>query len=261
MRFEWLLEEISHLELASLNYTKLNPVKYIPKFYFKTNKEIFKNEKINLTDLEKALQIATWLRQNIIGGKGLGLDSEKTLKYMLSGGYGICSDFSQIFNNFCVINNLTVREWGLNNISFDEGGHSLNEVYSKELEKWVLIDVSNSIYFNSLNNSSGLPLSVLEVFTLSRWEESKEIIFFYSKSNQNMAKIQEYYFSKNIQPFLIDNYNNRLYDFLLKKLNFLPIPIIHGIPIILNRSYKFKLIKLPTKPISNSTLWDATTYK
>ena len=75
-----------------------------------------------------------------------------------------------------------------------------------------------------------------------------------------MDKIKEYYISKYIQPFLSDNYNNRLYDFLLKKLNFLPIPIIHGIPKILNRSYKFKIIKLPKKPIPNRALRDATPH-
>lgn len=111
-----------------------------------------------------------------------------------------------------------------------------------------------------MDNSSGIPLSVLEVFTLSRWEESKEVIFYYSKPNKNMDKIKEYYISKYIQPFLSDNYNNRLYDFLLKKLNFLPIPIIHGIPKILNRSYKFKIIKLPKKPIPNRALRDATPH-
>lgn len=250
LRFKLLLEEIEPNALTFLDFNKYNPIDSIPEIYFRVNSEIFKNKNQDLTDFEMALTIAKWINRHINGGKGLGLDSGNTLKLMLSGGYGVCSDFSQIFNNFCVVNNLKVREWGLNTMSFDAGGHSLNEVYCKELKKWILVDVSKSIYFISTINSSQKPLSVLEVFTISRNEGLKEMVFFNPKVEPDLLKIDQYYYSKNIQPFLIDEYRNRLYDQLLKVFNFLPIPFIHGIPILLNKSYKFKKIKLPSSPIN-----------
>ena len=45
---------------------------------------------------------------------GLSVPSEEALKIMLAGKGGVCSDMVQIFNNFCVINDIKVREWGAN---------------------------------------------------------------------------------------------------------------------------------------------------
>lgn len=46
------------------------------------------------------------------GGAVLGLSSKKTLEIMLARQGGVCSDFSQIFNIFCFINRIRVRECG-----------------------------------------------------------------------------------------------------------------------------------------------------
>ncbi len=49
---------------------------------------------------------------------------------------------------------------------------------------------------------------------------------------------------QNYRPFIIRNYNNRFYDQILKKLKFLPIPVIHGIAFCMNKSYDFKKVEL-----------------
>ena len=137
---------VNHIE--NFSYNNINSISEIPKIYFALNKLVFSKVKTELTDVEKAQRIAIWLRNHIKGGPGLGNSSEKALKKMMNGEGGVCSDFSQVFNNFCVINNLKVKEWGLKIISKDPsilGGHSFNEVYSKEYKKWVLIDVTKSI--------------------------------------------------------------------------------------------------------------------
>jgi hypothetical protein len=245
MRFRLLLTEIDDSELLDLCYNNTNKINSIPEIYFEVNKKIFEKEFECVSDFDKAITIAKWLRNNIKGGKGLGISSDKALQYMLSGGYGICSDFSQIFNNFCVINNIKTREWGLNNNNFDGDGHSYNEFYSKGHNQWILIDISKSVYFISQEkNMYNKMLSVKEVFTFSKFQLNKKIVFFNSDYKPNLKVLNRYYNTKNAQPFLVDNYDNKLYDFLMKKLSFLPIPFIHGFAIILNKSYKYKKLKL-----------------
>ena len=128
--------------------TKLNDKKDIPNYFTTINSKIFdKDEPIE--DLDQVKKLTIWLNNNIKGGKGLSEPSESALKMMLAGNGGVCSDLVQVFNNFCVINNIQVREWGVTRAPFDNsfGGHSFNEVFSEKLDKWVLVDVSNCINF------------------------------------------------------------------------------------------------------------------
>jgi hypothetical protein len=48
-------------------------------------------------------------------------------------------------------------------ITLTLGGTFFNEIYSKELQKWILIDVAKCIYFY---NSDSRPLSVSELIEL-----------------------------------------------------------------------------------------------
>ncbi len=53
---------------------------------------------------------------------------------MINGEGGVCSDFSQIYSNFCVINDIKVKEWGLKNLSNDSsvsGGHRSTKSIAK----------------------------------------------------------------------------------------------------------------------------------
>lgn len=242
-RYAMLLKKIKPNELQDLYYNNYNQIKTIPQIYFEVNKKIFETKYKPETDFDKALQIATWLRQHIKGGKGLGLSSDKTLKYMLKGGFGICSDFCQIFNNFCVINHIKVREWGLLNFENKKEGHAFNEFYAKELKKWVLIDVSNSIYFTSDPNLNN-PMSVSDVFNFSKLNKGKQMVNYNSGFKPKDKTIRKYYYSKKVEPFVVDKYRNKFYDSLLNNLGFLPIPFIHGLAILLNKSYVYKKIPL-----------------
>ena len=236
VKYKLLLKNIKLSDLTKINYNNHNKLNSIPEVYFKYNNEIVSNN--DLPDLEKAILIGKWLRNNIEGGPGLGIDSKKSLMMMLESKCGICSDFSQVFNNFCVVNKILVREWGLIHFDLIQGGHSFNEIYSKELKKWILIDVSKSIYFEDVNN---IPLSTCEVFNISN-ETNKKDVHFNEKFKPENKLIQEYYYNSNNIAFLVDNYQNKFYDFLLQKLNFIPIPFIHGLAIILGKSYNLKKV-------------------
>jgi hypothetical protein len=244
IRFRLVSKNTSIHQIESFCYNGLNQKKDIPSIYFQLNKMILAKKKTEVSDIQKTLKIAKWLRNNIKGGPGLGKSSENALRKMIKGEGGVCSDFAQIFNNFCVINDLKVKEWGLkicNNNSNILSGHSFNEVYCKEFQKWIIIDVSKSIYFYHI--SPKLPLSVLEMIHLKK--ENKEINFCEFNKNSKVDKqyINDLYLIKNSSPFVVTNYRNKTYDYYLDKLGFLPESIIHGLVYLTGNSYAYEFPK------------------
>lgn len=241
IRFRLVSKAVPSDRVESFYYNRLNQKTDIPLIYYELNNLIFSNENTGLNDIQKAEKIAIWLRNTIKGGPGLGHSSEKTIKKMIRGEGGVCSDFSQVFNNFCVINDLKVKEWGLKILTDDiniRGGHAFNEFYSKELEKWIFMDVSKCIYF--YQRGSDMPLSVMEIFNFKK--ENKEI--YYVQFNKEFAidhkNIHDLYLDSEAYPFLITNYCNKTYDFFLDRLGFLPQAVIHGILILSGKSYVFE---------------------
>jgi len=239
IRFKLVSKDTTYEQIKDFCYNSQNHEKDIPPLYFQINNMIFPNQEKIYNDFEKAKKISKWLTDNIKGGPGLGISSENALKKMIRGEGGVCSDFAQVFNNFCVINNIKVREWGLKNIIGQ--GHSHNEIYSNEFRKWILIDVSKSIYF--YHKSPKLPLSVGELFDLKKQNKTINYTVFNKKINPDTKKIEEYYLLSNPSPFLITNYCNKTYDFFLYKLNFLPVSIIHGLVFLIGKSYSFEFPK------------------
>jgi len=226
--------------IESFCYNDINEKNNIPKLFFEINSIIFSDESKELTDFEKAKKISTWMRNNIKGGPGLGISSTTALIKMMNGEGGVCSDFSQIFSNFCVINDIKVKEWGLKSLSTKSricGGHSFNEIYCTEFQKWILIDAAKSIllYHSNINT----PLSTLEYIQLKK--EKKEIITVCLTKNEIVidTNANEIYFCSNTAPFVITNYDNKTYDYFLDKLDFFPVSIIHGILILIGKSYVF----------------------
>ena len=241
IRFKLVSKNVSPMRIENFCYNSINHKKDIPLIYFELNQSIFPKEKSNLSDFKKALKIAQWLRNHVKGGPGLGKPSGITLLKMMNDEGGVCSDFSQVYNNFCVINDIKVKEWGLKIVSKDpsiSGGHSFNEVYSHELKKWFIIDVAKSIYFYHLD--SNVPLSVFELLDLKK--ENKEIQFtnFNKKIIPDDQRIQNLYMVSNSFPFVITNYCNKTYDFFLNKMAYFPESIIHGAVFLIGKSYAFE---------------------
>lgn len=244
IRFK-LVSKISTLEsIKSFCYNDINTKDTIAPLFFDINNLIFKDSNENLSDFKKAEKIAIWLKNNIKGGPGLGKSSDKALEIMIKGGGGVCSDFSQIYNNFCVINDLKVKEWGMRNISTEKsvsGGHSFNEVYCSDFQKWVMIDVAKSILF--YHNTIKEPLSAFEFIQFKK--ENKEILIFSISENIYIdePKIKNIFLTKYSSPFVITNYNNKTYDYVLNNLYFLPESIIHGLLVLIGKSYNFEFPK------------------
>jgi hypothetical protein len=241
IRYSLVSKKVGVSRIENFCYNTINKKKDIPSLYFELNQSIFGKKNKNRTDLKKAKKIAKWLINNIKGGPGLGKSSQNVLIKMLKGEGGVCSDLAQVFNNFCVINDIKVKEWGLKIETKDsnlKGGHSFNEIFSSELGKWIIIDVSKSILF--YQTSSKLPLSVIELIDLKTEKQEVNLTNFNKKKQLDENHVRDLYFNPNSFPFLITHYCNKTYDTFLDTFEFLPESIIHGLVYLTGQSYLYE---------------------
>lgn len=238
-RFKLLSKQVDENHLEDCSYNQLNPVEEIPDLFKEKNKEIV-NANSRKSDLDIVKAISIWMQDNIKGGPGLSEASDVALNMMLNGEGGVCSDFAQIFNNFCVINKIKVREWGTTRIPFsvDFGGHSFNEVYIKELNKWVMVDVYYCLFFKSETSDY---LSTLEFFKLQREGVSVTPYLFYANDRIEPNTFVRNYLKPGLLPFLICGYSNKRYDKLLRQTrSWLPIFASHFFMVLIGRSYHYR---------------------
>ena len=237
-RFKLLSRNSNIYEIEDFTYNLVNSKKDIPKYYFEINDVVF-SDGLATSDLSLVTKLNKWLVDHIKGGPGLSVPSEEALKAMLEGKGGVCSDMAQIFNNFCVINDIQVREWGSTRAPFekDYGGHSFNEVFIKELDQWILIDVSYGIVF--YHNDK--PLSVIEFYQFLRKGEKVTYKSLIGSSKSYESMVYRNYLNSNTVPFLICDYSNKTYDkFLNISRPFLPVFMVHFILFLLNKSYHYR---------------------
>ncbi|WP_460219686.1 transglutaminase-like domain-containing protein [Psychroserpens sp. MEBiC05023] len=237
-RFKLLSKNSSVSEINAYSYNNINRKDEIPKYFFEVNNLIFSNDRPS-SEFELVKSLVDWLGINVKGGPGLSFPSEEALRVMLEGKGGVCSDMAQVFNNFCVINDIKVREWGSTRAPYEKefGGHSFNEVYIKEWQKWVLIDVSYGIMFYHNNQ----PLSVIELYQLFRKGEDVTYKAFVNSGSMYESSVQRNYLNPKTVPFLICNYSNKTYDkFLNYTRPYLPVFIIHFMLYVLNKSYHYR---------------------
>ena len=241
IRYQLVSKKTSLDAIENFCYNDINKKASIPPLFFNINNLIFANSNKDLNHFEKAAKIAIWLKDNVKGGPGLGKSSARALQKMINGEGGVCSDFSQIYSNFCVINDIKVKEWGMKSLSDDStvsGGHSFNEVYCKELQKWVMIDVAKSILLYDANKD--IPLSTLEYIHLKKEKKEINIASIDANGIFDNKNANNIFLISNSLPFIITNYDNKTYDYFLDKLDFFPESIIHGLLILIGKSYSFE---------------------
>lgn len=238
-RFKLLSKNSTVEDIKRYTYNQFNTSDAIPSDFKTINDIVFKNNKPT-KDIETVKQLSLWLQNNIKGGPGLSEPSDRALKIMLAGKGGVCSDMAQIFNNFCVINTIKVREWGTTRAPFNKkfGGHSFNEVYSETYNKWVLIDVSSCVLFY---DDKDIPLSVIELYQLIRANKQVHFKTFNSKKPLSEKNIERNYLNPDTIPFLICNYSNKTYDTSLKYTRpLIPVFITHFFLFVLGKSYHYR---------------------
>lgn len=238
-RFKLLSKNSTIEAIEGCTYNAHNNKGSIPSYFEAINREIFKDYQ-SRTDFENIKHLSLWLNTHIKGGPGLSEPSDTALRIMLSGKGGVCSDMAQIFNNFCVLNDIEVREWGTTRAPFNKeyGGHSFNEVYCEVFNKWILIDVYSSLLFF---HQDEVPLSVIELYDLVR--RNKEVYFksFNSHKAIDNENIIRNYLDPDTIPFLICQYSNKTYDKYLRKLRpQVPVFVVHFVLYVIGKSYHYR---------------------
>ncbi|WP_298224622.1 hypothetical protein [Flavobacterium sp.] len=213
-----------------------NTMDSIPKLYFEVNAKI--NVDPTQDELEKALTIGKFLRKTIVGGSGIGLSSEKTLEMMLAGEGGVCSDFAQVFNIFCFINGIRVKEWGTVDCFYKtKFGHSFNEIYSTQQQKWIAIDIHKAIIFEDVAHNNFF--SVIDLFNDLRAGNPLRAKHYSEYMTWQQERIPLVY-SQHAMPFLIENKENSIVDYYYNKLqNSMPIVIINVLLVLLRKNQTF----------------------
>src|SRR5690554_3871369 len=238
-RFRLLSKNSSVEAIQDISYNDWNVKEAIPAYFNEINAKIFEDGRLG-SDLDTIKHLVSWLCQHTKVGPGLSEPSAKALNTLLYGKGGVCSDMAQVFNNFCVINDLRVREWGTTSAPFNRanGGHSFNEVYIKELGKWVLIDPSWGMLFYT---EEGQPLSVVEVYQLARTGQEVKYQSFIIDKHIEELQVNKNYLNSDVTPFLICEYRNKIYDRYLKLGRpYVPVFIIHFFVYLSGKSYHYK---------------------
>lgn len=144
--------------------------------------------------LNLALKISAHLIENKSRGKPIQSNVADAYRLIRDEGRGYCADYSQVFTAMALAANVPVREWGLGFEGFG-GGHAFNEVFSEELNKWVMIDSFHSLYVKDA--VTGAPLSTTEFQQRLLKADRASIVFqtivadrFYFKTKD---KAYEYY--------------------------------------------------------------------
>lgn len=229
-------DKIDHLG----GYADTNTPSDIPQSYFEVNQKIEIEQ--DADGLDKGMAIARYLRKNVKGGRGLGYASDKTLQMMLEGNGGVCSDFSQIFNNFCLINGVRVKEWGCIDRFFDARfAHTFNEVYSEKYGKWVAMDVQHCFCF--VAEGDNVPLSGIEVFKRSREGKSNTFYFFEPDYRPHSTERLKNIYNAKAIPFLIINYRNREIDSYFNRFRGkFPVFVVSAMLILLRKNFHFLFV-------------------
>ena len=184
---------------------------------------------------DSAKVIASDLAQRKVLGDGLSCDSVTALRLVYSGQGGICSDVSQVFTGLCIAAGIQVREWGVCDDFAGKRGHTFNEIFSSEHNKWVFLDAHKSLYAKTRGCES--PLSVAELINLVTAGEHEKIEMIYIGRIENQhectSNVAMYYFNPKNVFFLIVNNNVFGQDLFLGWADRVPLAVLHALMLVL----------------------------
>jgi hypothetical protein len=111
------------------------------------------------TDWSNALKLAAHLIENVEDKCPVQADVITTY-HSVRNGHGYCADFVRVFLALAHTCGLTARQWAFSFDGFGGHGHTIVEVFDRQRNKWLLIDVLNN--FHVVDASSGEPIGALE---------------------------------------------------------------------------------------------------
>ena len=119
-------------------------------------------------DWEKALALAGMLTRSAQDKGAISSDLVTTYRGIVDEGRGYCADFTSVYLGLAVAAGLFAREWAFSFDGFGGHGHAVIEIFDRQRDKWVFLDVYNNVH--AVDAASGQPLSALEFrdFALGR---------------------------------------------------------------------------------------------
>jgi hypothetical protein len=108
-------------------------------------------------DWKKALVLAGHLSLNAKGLGAIQSDLETAYTQIVRHGRGYCADFTQVYLGLAHAAGLFAREWAFSFDGFGGHGHTFIEVYDRQREQWIWLDVHNNVH--AVDAQSGDPLS------------------------------------------------------------------------------------------------------
>ena len=110
-------------------------------------------------DWAKALALAGHLTERAEDKGPVRADPMTTYR-AIRAGHGYCADFVKVFLVLAHAAGLVARQWAFSFDGFGGHGHTVVELYDRERERWLLLDVFNN--FHVVDATSGEPLGALE---------------------------------------------------------------------------------------------------
>ena len=239
VRFMLLSRNLGNESIESVGrYDLTNCVDDIPQIFRDYNQTLGFTD--SDTTLDKVRKIGCFIQKNAAPGPAISLSSSRTLEYILAGKGGVCNDFSMVFNVFCLLNGIPSKEWNcvekFYNVHY---GHTFNEIYCKELKKWVAIDIGKMLYFTDVDTEK--PLSAIQLFTGLRAGKELNYTCISDNCELNTERLTSV-FSNTAIPYITSNYKAVQTDYYLEKFRVLPLFLIGAIIVLLRKNYSFVFV-------------------
>lgn len=111
------------------------------------------------SDWQKALALAGLLSRNAQDKGPIQSDLASTYRAIVEQGRGYCADFIYAYLGLAHAAGLTAREWAFSFDGFGGHGHAFVEVFDRQRNKWLFLDVYNNVH---AVDAGGEPMSALE---------------------------------------------------------------------------------------------------
>jgi hypothetical protein len=112
-------------------------------------------------DWPKALKLAGHLTQNAHDRGPIQADMDDAYRGIVNDGRGYCADFTQVYLGLAHAAGLFAREWGFSFDGYSGNGHAFIEVFDRQRNRWVWLDVYNNVH--AIDRATGVPLSAAEL--------------------------------------------------------------------------------------------------
>ncbi len=120
-------------------------------------------DSLGVRELRRDWDVAIVLASHLIeraGDKGPVREDLVRTYRAIQNGYGYCADFVRVFLALAHAAGLQARQWGFSFDNFGGHGHTFVEVFDRQMQRWLLLDVFNN--FHVVDATTGEPLGALE---------------------------------------------------------------------------------------------------